>query len=47
MPRPEFICQSDQTRKDIFELASGVWTAVGYAAPNVHTVEGALLANGG
>ena len=38
---PDLIAQGEQTRKDIIELAPGVWTAVGYAASTVHMIEGA------
>ncbi|MGI9421080.1 MAG: alkyl sulfatase dimerization domain-containing protein [Geminicoccaceae bacterium] len=41
MPHPDLIAHAEQTRKDIVELAPGIWTAVGYAASNVHLVEGA------
>jgi|GEM_PF-1606460 hypothetical protein len=37
---PDLIAQGEQTRKDIIELAPGVWTAVGYAASTVHMIEG-------
>ena len=40
MANPDLIAHGEQTRKDIVELASGAWTAVGYAASNVHMVEG-------
>ena len=32
--------QSEQLQKDIIQLADGIWTAVGYAASNVHLIEG-------
>ena len=38
---PDLIAQGEQTRKDIIELAPGVWTAVGYAASTVYMIEGA------
>ncbi|MCH1584804.1 MAG: MBL fold metallo-hydrolase, partial [Flavobacteriales bacterium] len=38
---PDLIAQGEQTRKDIIELAPGIWTAVGYAASTVHMIEGA------
>ncbi len=41
MPDPDLIAHAEQTRKDIVNLASGIWTAVGYAASNVHLIEGA------
>jgi len=41
MPHPDLVAHADQVRKDIIELAPGVWTAVGYAASNVHMIEGA------
>ena len=37
---PALVAQSEQTRKNIIELAPGIWTATGYAASNVHMVEG-------
>ena len=37
---PALVAQSEQTRKNIIELADGIWTATGYAASNVHMVEG-------
>lgn len=37
---PDLIAQAAQTRKDMLHLAPGVWTAVGYAASNVHVIEG-------
>lgn len=37
---PDLLAQGQQTRKDIIELAPGIWTAVGYAASNVHMIEG-------
>ena len=40
MPHPDLIAHVEQTRKDIVDLAPGIWTAVGYAASNVHMVEG-------
>ncbi|MGI9499746.1 MAG: alkyl sulfatase dimerization domain-containing protein [Geminicoccaceae bacterium] len=41
MPHPDLIAHAEQTRKDIVDLAPGIWTAVGYAASNVHMIEGA------
>lgn len=38
---PKLIAQAEQTKKDIIELAPGIYTAVGYAASNVHMIEGA------
>ncbi len=32
--------QSEQFQKSVIELAPGIWTAVGYAASNVHFIEG-------
>ncbi|MDH3664749.1 MAG: alkyl/aryl-sulfatase [Alphaproteobacteria bacterium] len=40
MPHPDLIAHAEQTRKDIVELSPGIWTAVGYAASNVHMIEG-------
>ena len=37
---PDLIAQGEQTRKDVIELAPGIWTAVGYAASTVHMIEG-------
>lgn len=37
---PDLIAQGAQTRKDLIELAPGIWTAVGYAASTVHMIEG-------
>jgi alkyl sulfatase BDS1-like metallo-beta-lactamase superfamily hydrolase len=37
---PDLVAHSAQTRKDIIELAPGIWTAVGYAASTVHMIEG-------
>ena len=37
---PALIAQSEQLRKDVIQLAPGIWTAVGYAASNVHLIEG-------
>ncbi|MGC6536637.1 MAG: alkyl sulfatase dimerization domain-containing protein [Candidatus Puniceispirillaceae bacterium] len=34
------VAQADQTKKDIIALGSGIYTAVGYAASNVHMIEG-------
>ena len=39
MPNPDLIAHAEQTRKDVVELAPGTWTAVGYAASNVHLIE--------
>lgn len=41
MPHPDLIAHTEQTRKDVVKLAPGIWTAVGYAASNVHMIEGA------
>lgn len=40
MPHPDLLAHDAQTRRDIIELAPGVWTSVGFAASNVHLVEG-------
>lgn len=37
---PDLVAQGEQTRKDVIQLAPGVWTAVGYAASTVHMIEG-------
>ena len=37
---PALVGQAEQTKKDIIELAPGIFTAVGYAASNVHMIEG-------
>lgn len=41
MAHKDLIAHAGQTAKDIVQLAPGIWTAVGYAASNVHLVEGA------
>lgn len=38
---PELLAHSEEFRKEIIELAPGVFTAVGYAASNVHLLVGA------
>ena len=38
---PDLVAQDAQLRKDVIELAPGIWTAVGFAASNVHMIEGA------
>ena len=38
---PARVAQGEQVRKEIINLAPGVWTAVGFAASNVHLIEGA------
>lgn len=40
MPHPDLVAQSAQTSKAVIELGPGLWTAVGYAASNVHMIEG-------
>ena len=40
MPNAALIAHREQFRKSVIELAPGVWTAVGYAASNVHMIEG-------
>ena len=40
MANPELVAHNQQFEKKIFEHAEGLWTAVGYAASNVHMVEG-------
>lgn len=37
---PALIAQGAQTKKDIIKLADGMWMAVGFAASNVHMIEG-------
>ncbi len=40
MTHPALAAQNDQFRKEVIELAPGVRTAVGFAASNVHVLEG-------
>lgn len=40
MPNPALIAQNAQFAKRIVPLAPGIWTAVGFAASNVHMIEG-------
>ena len=40
MPHPRLIAHNAQFEKRVFDLAPGVWTAVGFAASNVHMIEG-------
>ena len=41
MPHADLLAHnSTQFKKSVVELAPGIWTAVGYAASNVHMVEG-------
>ena len=40
MPHPDLIAHRRQTCRDIIRLAPGIWTAVGYAAANVHLIDG-------
>ena len=40
MAHPDLVAHAEQTRKEIVELGPGLWTAVGYAASNVHLIEG-------
>ena len=37
---PALIAQGEQTKKDVIKLAQGMWMAVGFAASNVHMIEG-------
>jgi len=37
---PALVAQGEQTKKEIIALAPGMWMAVGYAASNVHMIEG-------
>ena len=37
---PDLLAHGAQTGKDIVCLSPGIWTAVGYAASNVHMIEG-------
>ena len=39
MAHPELVAHNAQFEKQIVQLAQGIWTAVGYAASNVHMVE--------
>ena len=41
MPHADLLAHNEkQFKKSVIELAPGVWTAVGYAASNVHMIEG-------
>lgn len=40
MVNPELVAHNRQFEKRVLELSPGMWTAVGYAASNVHMVEG-------
>ena len=40
MPNAALIAHNDQFRKSVMKIAPGIWSAVGYAASNVHMVEG-------
>ncbi len=40
MAHPELVAQSEQFAKDVIEVSPGVWTAVGFAASNVHMIIG-------
>ncbi len=40
MAHPELEAHSDEFRKDVIELAPGIYTAVGFAASNVHLLVG-------
>jgi len=40
MVNADLLAHNSQFEKKIFEHAKGIWTAVGYAASNVHMVEG-------
>ena len=37
---PALLAQAEQTKKDVIKLGDGIYTAVGFAASNVHMVEG-------
>ena len=37
---PDLIAHGAQTDRDLVELSPGIWTAIGYAASNVHMIEG-------
>jgi len=37
---PALIAQSEQTKKQVVELAPGIYSAIGFAASNVHMIEG-------
>ena len=37
---PDLVAHSHEFRKEVIALAPGIWTAVGYAASNVHLVTG-------
>ncbi len=40
MTHPALLAQNAQFRKEVIALAPGMWTAVGFAASNVHMIEG-------
>jgi alkyl sulfatase BDS1-like metallo-beta-lactamase superfamily hydrolase len=40
MPHPDLLGHSAQFDKKIIKLADGLWSAVGFAASNVHMIEG-------
>ncbi len=40
MPNAALIAHNEQFRKSVIEVAPGVWSAIGFAASNVHMVEG-------
>ena len=37
---PALVAQAAQTKKDVIQLAPGIYTAVGFAASNAHMIEG-------
>lgn len=41
LPHPDLLVHAAQFEKRVVEVAPRVWTAVGYAASNVHMIEGA------
>ena len=41
MAHPDLIAQNTQFQKGVVALSPGIWTAVGFAASNVHLIEGA------
>ena len=40
MPNPDLLKHSKQFEKKIIQLHDGIWSAVGFAASNVHMIEG-------
>ena len=40
MPNPDLLEHSKQFEKKLIQLHEGIWSAVGFAASNVHMIEG-------